>query len=222
MSKSIHSCYLILFLTINILPACKKEGPKTIVTGRVTDKVTGEPYSGLALQLTRDRATWSGTATDRFEIIYTDVNGNYMLTFVTDELNASSNHWLYFKDYLPDYGYLHIFKDNDEFKLKIGQTNQINFKISKLIKLQVRISNKTNHNYPAFSLNSNSDCGCIFVQLKGGSILRDTVMQYKVPRMEPITFTSSFYEPNTVNGYVNFYSDSFIGMKDTTVNILNE
>ena len=142
--------------------------------------------------------------------------------FVTDELNTSFNHWLYFKDYLPDYGYLHIFKENEEFKLKIGQTNKIDFKISKLIKLKVTISNKTNHNYPAFSLTSNSDCGCIYVLLKGESILRDTVLQYKVPRMSPIIFTSSFYEPNTVNGYVNFTSESFIGMKDTTVNVVNK
>jgi len=117
---------------------------------------------------------------------------------------------------------LHVFKENDEFKLKIGQTNKINFKINKLIKLKVTISNKTNHNYQAFSLTSNSDCGCIFVSLKSESILRDTVLQFNVPRMESIIFTSSFYEPNTVNGYVNFTSESFIGMKDTTVNVVNK
>jgi len=222
MSNYKYWCSLFLFLTINIFLACKKEGPKTIVTGRVTDIATGEPYSGLALQLTRARATWSGTATDRFEIVHTDVNGNYSLNFVTDELNASNKHYFYFKDYLPDYGYLHIFKDNDEFQLKIGQTNKIDFRISKLIKLKVRISNKTNHNYPAFRLYSNSSCSCIYVSLKGEGILRDTVLQYKVPRMEAITFTSSFYEPNTVNGYVNFSSDSFIGMKDTMINIVNK
>lgn len=217
-----YSCYFILSLAILVQTACKKEGPKTIVTGKVVDKVTGEPYSGISLQLTRSRATWSGTATDRFEIVQTDINGNYVLTFVADELNANSNHWIYFKDDIRDYGFLHVFKDYDEFKLKIGQTNKIDFKISKLINLKVRISNKSNHNYPAFGLTSNSDCGCIYVTLKDQRILRDTVLQYKVPRMEPITFTSSFYQPNTVNSYVTFTYTSFIAMKDTTINIVNE
>lgn len=193
------------------------EGPLTTVEGTISDAKTNDVYGNITLQITRKRARITNQFYDDFDTVVTTTNGKYKLTF-TPILPGTFT--IYYKDYdIRKYDLKDFYTSGFNNELVIGKTNTVDFKVSKLINLKINLKNSSNYNFTRFQLSSNENS--IFYQSTNSAITKDTILNYKIPRLTPIYITSTFYDIANSTNSKKLENQFNIASSDTTIFINN-
>ncbi|HSY62590.1 MAG TPA: hypothetical protein VK796_11980 [Cytophaga sp.] len=193
--KRILKFTLITFIIPLVIFSCKKTTPTvevvTTVTGKVTDKVTGLGLSNVPVMLSGcviPVCCTPGVLICNFlDTAFTDVNGNYEITFTPDSK-------LYYQ--VVSKGNSTYYNDTSNLvNVTVGKTNEINFPLSHIKILQVKL-NISNTIQNSFSFNysttkSNYFSGSFIIQNNPNILTFDTTLNLDALAFSNYTFFGS-------------------------------
>ncbi len=202
---------------LSSMSECKKfEGPETTITGKVIDAYTSEGYANVHLKLVRQIPSIDMIRYEDFDSVVTDNFGSYRLKFTP----ALGQYRIQFKDNdIKKYGIIRSIDASDIADLKLGESNTVDFKVSKLIELKINLKNSSDYNYNNFLLES-TNCYCVYYQASSVSITKDTIVSFSVPRYTTIKFKNTFYTDKKPEFKSTVFTITTLG-SDTTVFVNN-
>lgn len=211
---------LILILSVFLLTSmseCKDhEGPNTMVNGTLSDEDTDEIYRGVTLIVERRKPVAFGAHFIDLDSAITDRDGGYRINF-TPILPGTFTVGIKHSD-LKKHGLKQSNESETYKELEVGKTNNINFKVKKLINLKLNLKNSSNHNLNAFRMNS-GNCYCVNYSSYGTEVTKDTTLNFIVPRFSNMIITSTFHETGKTS-FVKTDEINILGA-DTTIHINN-
>jgi hypothetical protein len=209
----------------------KTPGPVTTVRGFVHEAKTGIPMGNVQLQIVKTYTRFLETeGVSFYDITTTAADGSYDLKFTP--LGKGKfflrilNPPIYYvggrQFRAPNY------PDNG---LILGRTDTLMFTLTKLIGVNVHLTNKSTQDRTAFHAYILDDSNFFNVSYSDGGFARvivDTSITYHIPQLGYYTYQSIFFNPITSGPDIGGYGDSlsfkrnfYLGKADTSILIVN-
>ena len=220
-----NGLYLVCLFVLGIccsMSNCNKNdepGPRTTVYGVVTNYSTGLPISGVGLKVTQYKEAQgipmlytTSSSSREYDAITTKSDGSYSYTFTPLGSGTFT---------LNQYSFPGYFGFSSTTPLTLGASNSFDFKLQKLIKLDLHLVNNTDHNTAYGTLYVKGCCYVVdfpYATISIGRKKLDTVIHTQMPQLSAINIQCIFSSANT-SITVNQKFNS--GLNDTTITVIN-